>query len=1481
LIGLGEISQFNSERLVLSPTYPSRFTVFGIGWQGLTVLRNPGGSGQFGAPTTALNPSRRGCGVPSTPATRRNPLTQPTPAFRVFPIAAGTGMLDSPFCGTVGFPPSKSGAATMRQMRLGSSIVATMLVAWASVSPGADVGVVPTDAKGVPLNLGFEDGTLKDWHAEGTAFNRMPVEGDTVSKRRGDMKSGHEGRFWVGTYERAGDPPRGTLTSVPFTLSKPFASFLIGAGSFPTTRAEIVRADNGAIIAKASGDDNEEMKRVAFDLTPHLGKEIFIRLVDDDTRGWGHVNFDDFRVHDQKPEVAKRATPDAFLYAGLSPEEAAKAMTVPEGFKVTLFAGEPDIHQPIAFAIDDKGRLWVAEAYSYPIRLLDDKAHDQILIFEDTNGDGKFDTRKVFADKLNLVSGIELGYGGVYVGAAPNLLFIPDKDGDDKPDGPPQILLDGWGYQDSHETLNTFTWGPDGWLYGCHGVFTHSRVGKPGTPDAERIPINAGIWRYHPTKHKFEVFAEGTSNPWGIAFDEHGQLFETACVIPHLYHVIQGARYERQAGPHFNPYTYEDIKTIADHRHYVGANPHGGNGRSSDAGGGHAHSGAMIYQGGAWPKEYANSIIMNNIHGARLNRDTLEPKGSGFVGHHAPDFLLANDSWSQIINMKYGPDGQVYFIDWYDRQQCHDKAMNIHDRTNGRIFKLSYGNAKPVKVDIGQLNAAELLSLHNTKNEWYTNHALRKLYEKGFFLAPAAVGFRVNLTPDAPATPHLFIQPETLEGIRNPDEFKGLARLPETDPITLLRVLWAVHACGEDKDRVNKFALLYADPHLRSWAIRLISDDGLFSKSELAKFGELAKSDPSPVVRLALASALQRMPLEDRWPILEALVDHSEDSDDHNLPLMYWYAAEPLAAADPARALKLAQGAKVPKILPFMVRRVAAIGTPEALAKLIEALDDADRSDIRRTILLGINEALKGRRNVERPAKWVGVFDELLRDADPGVRSQATALALTFGDASALPVFRGVVADPKADLALRREALAALLKAKDAELVPTLKSLLIEPAMRGQALRALASFDDPKTAEVVLKLYPSLPPAERRDALNTLAARASYAKALLAAVGEKRVAPADLSADLIRQLRNHKDSEIDASIGRVWGTARETPSDRIKLIAETKAKLLTKPTQPPDVNLGRSVYAKTCQQCHVLFGTGGNVGPELTGSNRGDLDYLLSNVIDPSALIGKDYLAHVVATKDGRVLTGIIRSEDKDAITLVTANETLTVPKPEVEARKPSEASMMPEALWAPLTDHEVRSLVAYLASPSQVPMLATNENVKAFFNGRDLTGWDGDPKLWKVENGEIVGKTNGLARNEFLRSDLSLVNFRLTAQVKLVKNEGNSGIQFRSEPLPNGEVKGYQADVGVGWWGKIYEENGRGLLWDKSGEAHVKNGEWNTYEIVAIGPKVRTFINGKPCAILDDAAGAKRGIIAFQLHSGGATEVRYKDLKVELDPTP
>jgi putative membrane-bound dehydrogenase-like protein len=1139
----------------------------------------------------------------------------------------------------------------------------------------AETGIVPADDSGRPLNLDFEAGTLADWTAEGDAFRGQPIEGDTVHRRRGDMSSRHAGRYWVGTYERDGDRAQGTLTSVPFRVTRPFASFLIGGGAHDGTAVELVLKDSGKIVFSATGGDLEDMERVVADLTAYQGREIQIRLMDREWVGWGHINFDDFRLHDTRPAVPPRRPPaarDVYQHAGLDPEEAARAMTVPPGFRVTTFAGEPDVVQPIAMAIDDRGRVWVAEAYSYPHRVPDDQARDRILIFEDADGDGRFNTRKVFADRLNLVSGLAVGFGGVWVGAAPHLLFIPDKDGDDRPDGPPQVLLDGWGQHDTHETLNTFTWGPDGWLYGCHGVFTHSLAGRPGAPRDKRTPINAGIWRYHPTRHVFEVFAHGTSNPWGIDFDERGQMVITACVIPHLYHIAQGGRYERQAGQHFNPYTYDDIKTIADHRHYLGFNPHAGNGRSNAAGGGHAHAGAMIYLGNDWPAEYRGSLFMNNIHGARINRDILKPNGSGFVGSHAPDFLMANDTWSQIVHLEYGPDGGVYMIDWYDKNQCHHNEVNAHDRTNGRIFKVSYGGARKPPIDLAKLSGEDLVRMLATGDEWHARHARRILQERG---------------PSDRVV-------ETLRSISRDHDRKSTVQL---------RVLWALHAVGGLDDPAMVMEKLgHPEAIIRAWTIQLATEEGVPADTILGRFAAMARQDSSPVVRLYLAAAAQRLPVEKRWEIVAGLVGHSEDASDPNMPLMDWYAAEPLATIDAGRAARLGSSSPLPTIREFMARRIGAIGTPAALSVLVEELGRAGDSSLRATLLAGIEEGLRGRRQVAMPAEWPKIFPALAADADPQVRSRAMGLALTFGDPKARAALRAMLADVGAGVQSRREALAALLKSRDASLADQLHGLILDPALGGEAVRGLSAFHDPATPAVLIGSYGTLGRFERRDALNTLSARREWARALLAAVEADRIPRGDLTADLVRQLRNLGDQEVNVRIGRVWGAVRETTADRAKNIARYRAMLRSVPKTPPDPSLGRAVFARTCQQCHTLFEVGGKVGPDLTGSNRADLDYMLSNVLDPSALIGRDYLAHTIATEDGRVLTGIVRGEDKDTITLVTANETVTLPKSEVAERRQSEQSMMPEDLWTPLSEHEVRSLVKYLASPGQVPLPAT-----------------------------------------------------------------------------------------------------------------------------------------------------------------------------------
>jgi putative membrane-bound dehydrogenase-like protein len=1391
--------------------------------------------------------------------------------------------------------------------------------------PANDSGSLPVDEAGNPLNLDFETGTLDNWTVEGEAFTQQPIEGPISANRPfgEDKRSQHTGDYWIGGYEKLLDPPTGTLTSDAFIVTERWASFLVGGGSSYETRIELVDAETDQPFYMVSGRDLEEMQPVVVDLINRQGKAIRIRIVDEHTGGWGHVNFDDFRLHAERPSFQlpelepRRLTVvgNPYPHAGLPPEEAAAAMQLPPGFKVQVAAAEPDVKQPIAMAIDDRGRLWVAEAYEYPIRAEQGTGTDRILIFEDTDLDGTLDSRKVFIEGLNLISGMELGFGGVWVGAAPYLMFIPDADGDDVPDAaienpqprdqlqfpddvPPGaiVLLDGWGWHDTHETLNSFIWGPDGWLYGCHGVFTHSQVGRPGTPVEERVPINAGIWRYHPTRHVFEVYAEGTSNPWGVDFDEYGNCFATACVIPHLYHIIPGGRYQRQAGEHFNPFTYADIQTIARHRHYVGNQWNQDDRFASDEmGGGHAHAGAMIYLGGrqgqpapewevlsahasdegwvvpeapdfGWPEEFHGKLFMSNIHGNRINVDQLIPGGSGFAGDRYPDFLLTGDGWSQMLYMTYGPDGSVYVIDWYDGNQCHRNEVEVHDRSNGRIYKISYGEPQSVRVDLQQLSESELFRLATQgENEWYVRHARRILQERGEQIGdPGSLGLASALMASDLSAARL------------------ISLLRSADPNT------AYWGASSDSNDYLHLRIATAWIHLDTYEREGAAED----QDVIRKLAQLASEDPSPEVRLAIASVTGRLPLEHRWNILEALVSHPEDAADQNLPLMYWYAMEPLADVDPQRALALGMlaGESIPMLRDFMIRRLGSGDPQQSLELLIGGLADADDDAVRITFLKGIHGVLRGREGLAAPDAWAELQEKFL---NPGTTSQhfdvylySLGIATHFGDEAATDRLKQIVVDESGALEERRLVLSFLLDAKADGLDAIITTLLQGTTLRSDALRAAAVLDDPVIGAGIVESYDILSETERRDAVATLASRLSYANLLLDAVRDNQIASRDLSADVIRQLRNLNDEALNVRIGEVWGVVRDTPEDRARLIEHYRALIESEDLSEPDIMLGRAVFSRTCQKCHTLYATGGKVGPDITGANRRDLNYLLTNICDPSAVMAKEYQPSVLALIDGRIVTGIIKGEEGATTTVQTADQLLSIATDDIDDQVQSTESMMPNDLLTPLTDHEVRSLFAYVSGSGQNAMLATPDNVTGFFNGIDLTGWvvQNEPTddvnhrgHWTVENGEIVGISTGLDHNEFLMSELAVEDFELTLEVLLKDDAGNSGIQFRSVPLGDGEMRGYQADVGPGWWGKLYEEQGRALLHDQDYSSIVNLGEWNEYRIVAVGPRVRTFINGHPCVDLVDPEGARRGVIALQLHSGGPTEVRFRNLSLRL----
>ena len=571
-----------------------------------------------------------------------------------------------------------------------------------------------------------------------------------------------------------------------------------------------------------------------------------------------------------------------------TPLEAAKTMQVPKGFNVTLFAGEPDIKQPIAFCIDDRGRLWVAEANNYPDKNAGKK--DRIIILDDTDGDGRHDKRIVFYDKLEYVSGIEVGFGGVWVMSIPNFYFIPDADYNGVPDGEPVVLLDGFGtHANSHTIANGFAWGPDGWLYGTHGITNWSLPGKPGTPKEKRRRFEGGVWRYHPVRHVWEPFAIGTTNPWGVDWNEYGHAFVCNCVNPHLFHIIQGAHYEPARNRPTGRFAYERIPTIADHLHFTNTKTiRAGIGTPEEdaAGGGHAHSGTMIYLGDNWPAKYRGDVFMNNIHGRRINHDRLARKGSGYAASHAPDVMRARDPWFVGVTLAYGPDGGVYVSDFSDTGECHH-TRNTQKHT-GRIYKITFGKPKPWKGDIGKLNILELVKLQSHPNEWFTRHARRVLHER-----------QANTS----------VLAKTLKSSRSV-------------PLRL-RALWALRVTGNLDEKKLEGLLQDSSEHLRAWAIQLLCENRKPSEAARAEFARMAHEDKSPLVRLYLASAMQRLLLKQRVPVLAHLLAHTEDKDDQNLPLMYWYATEPVVAADRVAAVKLLTACQIPKVRQFITHRMA------------------------------------------------------------------------------------------------------------------------------------------------------------------------------------------------------------------------------------------------------------------------------------------------------------------------------------------------------------------------------------------------------------------------------------------------------------------------------------------------------------------------------------------------------------------------------
>ncbi len=981
--------------------------------------------------------------------------------------------------------------------------------------------------------------------------------------------------------------------------------------------------------------------------------------------------------------------------------EAAARMRLPPGFKTTVFAAEPDVQNPIAMAWDARGRLWVAENYTYAEggRKFDLNLRDRILIFEDKDGDGRFDTRRVFTDELQKLTSLEVGHDGVWLMCPPQLRFIPDRDHDGVPDGAPEVVLDGLtGSPDMHHTFaNGLRFGPDGWLYGRCGASSFGEMGLPGAPPEQRVPLRGTIWRYHPRRKVVEALSSGTTNPWGHDWNEHGELFFINTVNGHLWHDFAGAHFVRPHTLDPNPRAYALIDQHADHWHFDTANgwQKSRDGAANDLGGGHAHIGMMIYQGDNWPAQYHGRLFTLNLHGHRANQEILQRLGSGYVGRHAPDFFVADDPWFRGMDLSCGPDGGVFVLDWSDTGECHEYS-GVH-RTSGRIFKITYGEPKRSDVgDIASLSVNELVKLHRHPNEWFSRQARLEL------AARAESGREIGTAKDSLL--ELFHQPN--------------------DVVAKLRALWSLYAIGAADESFLRAQLRHPDEHVRTWAIRFLSDtwplDTVMSerpggkseirnpKSEirtatLKEFVRLARADSSGLVRLALASTLQRLPVSQRADLAAPLLARKEDAQDHNLPLLIWYGLIPVAEADPHALGRLAAKSELPLPRKFIARRLA-----EDIEKNPAPLNDllkftaTSSAVFQADILDGLSEGLTGWRKARKPAAWDTLATRLANSSVPALRDRLRDLSVLFGDGRALDAIKAVALDQNAELSARKAALQTLMDTRAPDLRPLCEQLLGEQFLNSVAARGLASFDDPAAGAELVKAYRQFHPSERGQLLSALVSRPTFARALLDAVAEGKIPRADISAFHARQIRSLHDPALSRQLAQVWGELRDSPGDKQLLIGKWKAQLTPAGLASADKRQGRLVFHTACAACHTLYGEGGKVGPDLTGAGRDNLDYLLENIVDPSAVVSADFRMSIVELEDGRVLNGLVAAKTERTLTLKTMTETITIERREIADLRDSTLSLMPEGLLEALPPEQARDLIAYLMHRIQVPMPAS-----------------------------------------------------------------------------------------------------------------------------------------------------------------------------------
>lgn len=1047
----------------------------------------------------------------------------------------------------------------------------------------------------------------------------------------------------------------------------------------------------------------------------------------------------DFPVYKNKPsgkqlsgQHAPASTP------ALTPAEAQKKFKLPEGFQMSLFASEPMVVNPVAMTWDARGRLWVLELYEYPLGAKPGtRGRDRIKILEDTDNDGRADKVTVFAEGFNLATGLLLGNGGVYLGQAPQLLFLQDTNGDDKADQQ-TVLLNGFGLEDRHELLNGFTWGPDGWMYMTHGVFTQSAVKDPEHPNAPAVIMNAAIARFHPVSKKFEIFSDGTSNPWGVDFDATGQAFVSACVIDHLFHVVPGGLYARQAGQPEFPFAYDLLPSIVDHKHHMAA-----------------YAGIQIYQGNQYPAEYRGAAIMGNIHDNSLHWDRLTPKGSSYQASFVRDLVRGNDGWFMPVSTQTGPDGALWVMDWYDKYPCYQNANadpDGVDREYGRIWRLVYTGSEPDKtvpsrphrdMDLGAMSSADLVSLLGHANSWQRRQAQRILTERGSMQFGLPRGARTPL--------HTLLKQGTTSDAR-------------------LAALWTLHGVGLLDEPTMNSVLHDKDASIRAWVARLIGEEGPGVVGRWSLLQKLAQ-DPDVHVRLAVAIACRqsvsgRLTVADRpadptsgahtIEVLRELLNASFSDKDEVLNFLFWMALEPSVASDPIQVLSkmpaLKSSARMPMsgvLLKKVLRRVCDLRNEALLSQVVSSLGTLSpkESPIIAEALSALVEGQRGKSTVPS-SEALAVIQKFQQFLDKDVASRAQQLAVLWGDSAALKNSLARIVDVSVPEKDRMEGIRALRSQRTEDAREALFKVLgstASDAVKIEAVRSLSEIGTDASGARALASWNTATPAARRAIAEMMSIKAAWISPFLKAVQSGEVKRGDVPPTVVRKLATHSNPVFRQKAEEVFGKFNATSEEKLKLIAE-KRKVVS--TGPVDLEAGHEIAKKTCFICHMMYGEGGQVGPDLTGVGRSSMDALLHNVIHPNEIIGQGYENVEIETRDGRNLSGrVVENTAVRVRMLLASGQEEVIGKNDVASYRVTANSVMPEGLEQ-MPDADFRNLIWFILAHPKDGKPLTEERRKELINGSGdqssiqrpvSTSTDGESIAlwnpeWKVSSGNRDG---------------------------------------------------------------------------------------------------------------------------------------------------